>query len=88
MQAETLNQEPILNTTTTVRTRDEKPGDLGAHRLRMLRGYEVRRFSDNQQRQQFVFSTLSGYVLALVGSIYVDWSGLRSLGAERAPIAA
>lgn len=66
-----LTTEPILDTTTTVRTREEKPGDLGRHEVRGLRGYQVRRVVGEQARQQFAFSTLSPFVLGRLGAANV-----------------
>jgi hypothetical protein len=66
-----IEREQILDTTTTVRVKPERIGDLGRHEVKGLRGYQVRRFA---QREAFVFSTLSANVLELMGSIHVGQS--------------
>jgi hypothetical protein len=72
-----LEKETIVDTTRTVPLKAPKPGDPGRHSVPGLRGYRVLRLG---KREQFAFSTLSGFVLSVVGEAHVSQSGLRLCG--------
>jgi hypothetical protein len=81
----TLDREVLIDTFQRVQLKPVKTGGVGRHDVPGLRGYRVMRFA---HREQFVFSTLSAFVLNLIGSIHVATPGLRHIGAEDAPEAA
>jgi hypothetical protein len=62
-----LEVEPIIDTTRTVALVPVKRGGVGKHEIGGLRGYRVLRMVD---REQFVFSTLSGFVLKMLGELH------------------
>jgi hypothetical protein len=72
-----LEQEARLKQQQTIRLKPEKPGDVGTHNVPGLRGYRVLRIA---HREQFVFSTLSQFVLELLAAVHVGTIGLRSSG--------
>jgi hypothetical protein len=79
-----LEAEPTISTLHTVPLKTIlKPGDVGRHEVKGLRGYRVFRFAN---REQFVFSALSAFVLSVIGGLHVtlcergyDGSGLASV---------
>lgn len=73
---ETIDREPIVDCSETVRTRAAKAGDVGAHRVAGVRGYRVMRLKHIQERQQLAFSTLSADLLCQLGRQYVDRIGI------------
>jgi hypothetical protein len=70
----TLDREVTLEARQIIRTKSAKPGDEGRHEVPGMRRYTVMRFG---RRDQFVFSTVSIFVLSLMGAIHVDPFGLR-----------
>lgn len=69
-----LDKEPFIeHTPTAIRFGKRHAGDCGRHCLKMIRGFEIRRFSNKQSREAFAFSTLSPLVLQWLGASNVDY---------------
>jgi len=62
-----LESEPVLPTQQRVRVKPERPGAIGRHNVSGLRGYTIKRF---RLRQEHVWSTVSPFVLSLMGSLH------------------
>ena len=71
-----LAREPLAPTPPFYpQLKGEKRGAPGRHNVTGLRCYTVMKFGG--RREEFAFSTLSAFVLQLVGTIHVDPFGLR-----------